>query len=289
MLGRPHEVRGVVEHGDHRGREFGFPTANVAVPDDILLPADGIYAGWYQRPDGDGPPARGLARSAADVLRGPALSLLEAHLLDFDDDLYGEQARVRRRAGCAARCASTRSRSSSRRSARDVAAARRALGGDGREATKGRVVMGLLFFPRGGSAQVARYLAPCLADAGWTVSLVTGSLGRRRARRPTPGTFFAGLDDVHRARLLRPPGVRPMHPSLRGPARRARPRCCARVPPVGARRDLGAHGLGRTCSCAAGRTTPTLFHLHHLTPQHEAVLGRAGRTRRWWPTSTAPS
>ena len=45
------------------------------------------------------------------------------------------------------------------------------------KATKGRVVMGLLFFPRGGSAQVARYLAPCLSDAGWTVSLVTGSLG----------------------------------------------------------------------------------------------------------------
>ena len=50
MLGRPHEVRGVVAHGDEPGPELGFPTANVAVPDDICLPADGIYAGWYVTP-----------------------------------------------------------------------------------------------------------------------------------------------------------------------------------------------------------------------------------------------
>ena len=41
-----------VAEGDKRGRDLGFPTANVAVPGDILLPADGIYAGWYVRPDG---------------------------------------------------------------------------------------------------------------------------------------------------------------------------------------------------------------------------------------------
>ena len=52
MLGRPHEVRGIVAHGDKRGRELGFPTANVAVPGEILLPADGIYAGWFVRADG---------------------------------------------------------------------------------------------------------------------------------------------------------------------------------------------------------------------------------------------
>ena len=43
---------GIVAHGDKRGRELGFPTANVSVPGDILLPADGIYAGWFQRADG---------------------------------------------------------------------------------------------------------------------------------------------------------------------------------------------------------------------------------------------
>src|SRR5215210_4857812 len=47
LLGRPHEVRGVVAKGDQRGRELGYPTANVAVPAEILLPAPGIYAGWF--------------------------------------------------------------------------------------------------------------------------------------------------------------------------------------------------------------------------------------------------
>jgi riboflavin kinase/FMN adenylyltransferase len=96
MLGRPHEVRGVVEHGDHRGREWGFPTANVAVPDTCQLPADGIYAVWYQRPDGS------MHAGAASLGRRPTIyddqpyRLLEVHLLDAGDvDLYGERAVVR--------------------------------------------------------------------------------------------------------------------------------------------------------------------------------------------------
>jgi riboflavin kinase/FMN adenylyltransferase len=94
LLGRPHEVRGIVEKGDERGRELGFPTANVAIPAGILLPADGVYAGWYQRPDGSVLPA------AINLGRRPTFyddaeeSLLEAHLLDFSGDLYGERARV---------------------------------------------------------------------------------------------------------------------------------------------------------------------------------------------------
>ena len=95
LLGRPHEVRGVVVEGDRRGRELGFPTANVNVPGEILLPADGIYAGWYERAGGETHPA------ALSIGRRPTFyatahaSLLEAHLLDFDGDLYGEHARVR--------------------------------------------------------------------------------------------------------------------------------------------------------------------------------------------------
>ena len=55
LLGRPHEVRGPVVHGDGRGAsELGFPTANLEVSTDIALPADGIYAGYYRRPDGTG-------------------------------------------------------------------------------------------------------------------------------------------------------------------------------------------------------------------------------------------
>ncbi len=95
LLGRPHEVRGVVVRGDQRGgTELGFPTANVSVPDDVLLPADGIYAGWYRRPDGSRHPAAlSLGRRPTFYATAHA-SLLEAHLLDFDDDLYDERARV---------------------------------------------------------------------------------------------------------------------------------------------------------------------------------------------------
>jgi riboflavin kinase / FMN adenylyltransferase len=95
MLGRPHEVRGPVEHGDGRGRLLGFPTANVSVPENICLPADGVYAGTFSAADG-------AARLAAiSVGRRPTfyaeagLSLVEAYVLDFDGDLYGQQARVR--------------------------------------------------------------------------------------------------------------------------------------------------------------------------------------------------
>ena len=95
LLGRPHEVRGTVARGDARGRQLGFPTANVEVGEGILLPGDGIYAGWYERPSGQVHPA------AISIGRRPTfhpearLSLLEAYLLDFDDDLYGEAARLR--------------------------------------------------------------------------------------------------------------------------------------------------------------------------------------------------
>lgn len=95
MLGRPYEIRGTVAHGDERGHDLGFPTANVSVPDDVLLPADGIYAGWYERPDGAvHPTAINLGRRPQFYENAP-FSLLEAHLLDFRGDLYGEAAKVR--------------------------------------------------------------------------------------------------------------------------------------------------------------------------------------------------
>lgn len=90
LLGRPHEVRGVVEKGDQRGRDLGYPTANVAVPTDILLPAPGIYAGWYA---GDQAAAISVGRRPT-FHDGGAPVVLEAYLLDFSGDLYGHQARV---------------------------------------------------------------------------------------------------------------------------------------------------------------------------------------------------
>ncbi|HVX17788.1 MAG TPA: bifunctional riboflavin kinase/FAD synthetase [Acidimicrobiales bacterium] len=95
LLGRPHEVRGVVEHGDKRGRDWGFPTANIALPDSTALPDDGVYAGWYVRPDGSVHPAALSLGRRPTVYADHGLRLLEAHLLDFDGDLYGEAAHVR--------------------------------------------------------------------------------------------------------------------------------------------------------------------------------------------------
>ncbi len=64
-----YEARGPVVMGDQRGRLLGFPTANVEVPNAMCLPADGVYAGWYVRPDGVRPPLRDQPRPPADVLR----------------------------------------------------------------------------------------------------------------------------------------------------------------------------------------------------------------------------
>ena len=95
MLGHPFEARGPVVTGDQRGRLLGFPTATVEVSNGMCLPADGVYAGWYERPGGD------VHACAINLGRRPTFyehadsSLLEAHLLDFDGDLYGETAKVR--------------------------------------------------------------------------------------------------------------------------------------------------------------------------------------------------
>ncbi len=95
LLGRPHEVRGPVVAGDQRGRLIGFPTANVAVDTRIALPADGVYAAWYERPDGAVHPAAVNIGKRPTFYDNAERSLVEAHLIDFTGDLYGEVARVR--------------------------------------------------------------------------------------------------------------------------------------------------------------------------------------------------
>jgi riboflavin kinase/FMN adenylyltransferase len=98
MLGRPHEVRGTVEHGDHRAREWGMPTANVSVSERAQLPADGIYAVWYERPDGSVHPGAASLGRRPTFYEDQPYRLLEVHLLDGphgDDALYGEAAKVR--------------------------------------------------------------------------------------------------------------------------------------------------------------------------------------------------
>ena len=94
MLGRPYEVRGTVQEGDRRGQLIGFPTANIPVTKMMAWPADAVYAGWCDLPDGSRHPC------AINIGRRPTFyehaeqSLLEAHLIDFDGDLYGVQVAV---------------------------------------------------------------------------------------------------------------------------------------------------------------------------------------------------
>lgn len=106
-LGRPFCFRGVVAHGDHRGRELGFPTANLPVPQDLACPADGVYAGWVTRRDGldahgESLPADGAAQrwpAAISVGTNPTFDgvvrRVESYVLDRDDlELYGAPVTV---------------------------------------------------------------------------------------------------------------------------------------------------------------------------------------------------
>ena len=94
VLGRPHETSGRVVHGDHRGRELGYPTANLAQSAEGMVPADGVYAGRLTvLPDGDVWPA------AVSIGTNPTFDgverRVEAYVLDRDDlDLYGRRVRV---------------------------------------------------------------------------------------------------------------------------------------------------------------------------------------------------
>jgi len=146
-----------------------------------------------------------------------------------------------------------------------------------------RVTMGLLFYPRGGSAQVVRYLAKALEGAGWTTSLACGSLGEP-GERTHAESFFAGLE-VHAANYR--PAVAayeegrdpiaepiPMHPSFED-----RPDVPDRI--FGAVEPrLGEH-LATTWEALLTATAghePEVLHLHHLTPIHEAASRRLPRT-----------
>jgi riboflavin kinase/FMN adenylyltransferase len=91
LLGRNYAVNGVVEHGDKRGRALGFPTVNLRVPSNRLLPRDGIYAVWA-RIGGDR-----VAAAASLGVRptfGAGERRLEAFLLDWSGELYGDRVGI---------------------------------------------------------------------------------------------------------------------------------------------------------------------------------------------------
>ena len=90
-LGRPHRVEGVVVRGDQRGRELGYPTANVDMGEHVAVPADGVYAGWFVHRERRLP-------TAVSVGTNPTFSgrvrTVEAFVLDHSEDFYGERVAV---------------------------------------------------------------------------------------------------------------------------------------------------------------------------------------------------
>ncbi|MDT4931819.1 MAG: riboflavin kinase / adenylyltransferase [Pseudonocardiales bacterium] len=100
VLGRPHRVDGVVERGDQRGRELGYPTANLRTDAWAAVPADGVYAGRVVRLDEWGRTVPGglLGTAAISVGTNPTFEVrqrrVEAYILDFEGDLYGANVGV---------------------------------------------------------------------------------------------------------------------------------------------------------------------------------------------------
>ena len=90
-LGRSHRVEGVVVHGYRRGRQLGFPTANIATAPFTALPADGVYAGRFVLGDRRLP-------AAVSVGSNPTFSgtvrTVEAYVLDVDEDFYGHEVGI---------------------------------------------------------------------------------------------------------------------------------------------------------------------------------------------------
>jgi len=91
MLSRDYAIEGVVQRGDARGRELGYPTANLDLGD-YQRPKYGIYAVRVRLDDGSEHP--GVASLGVRPTFEPAEELLEAHLFDFDRELYGRRVEV---------------------------------------------------------------------------------------------------------------------------------------------------------------------------------------------------
>lgn len=91
MLGHPFELAGIVVHGQGRGHDLGYPTANLSMPPEQIVPASGVYAGLAELPG---------ERHAAAISVGTnphfngTVTTVEAYLLDFDRDIYDQELRL---------------------------------------------------------------------------------------------------------------------------------------------------------------------------------------------------
>jgi riboflavin kinase/FMN adenylyltransferase len=93
-LGRPHRLAGVVVRGDQRGREIGFPTANLMCHRYAAIPADGVYAAWLVRGGRHGGPRAASVSIGTNPTFSGRERRVEAYVLDFAGDLYGERVNL---------------------------------------------------------------------------------------------------------------------------------------------------------------------------------------------------
>lgn len=91
MLGRPYRITGRVVHGDKRGRSIGFATANIALHR-YLSPIKGIFSGRVYRPENN--PLDAVVYVGSRPVYNGKRTILEVHILDFDEDLYGQYLQV---------------------------------------------------------------------------------------------------------------------------------------------------------------------------------------------------
>ena len=90
LLGRPHRLEGAVVHGARRGRELGFPTANLG-DITVQIPARGVYAAWARIPDLSPTPLPAAVHIGPNATFGERDDSVEAHLIGFEGDLYGQR------------------------------------------------------------------------------------------------------------------------------------------------------------------------------------------------------
>lgn len=93
LLGTPFTVDGPVQHGDKRGRELGYPTANLVPAEGFCTPGHGVYAARVRTAEGGWHPAA-VSVGVRPMFETGLGELIEAHLIDFDGDLYGQDIRV---------------------------------------------------------------------------------------------------------------------------------------------------------------------------------------------------
>lgn len=130
VLGRPHRVEGTVVHGDHRGRELGYPTANLDVAATVALPPDGVYAAWLVDAAHPGTALPAAVSIGTNPQFDGVERRIEAYVLDRTDlDLYGHSVALDLITRLRGQAVFDSTEGLIEQMGRDVAAARAALDG----------------------------------------------------------------------------------------------------------------------------------------------------------------